>query len=187
MNEKERNIVETAIGVISRYGVRRTTMGDIASAAGISRQTLYSNYANKEEVLAAAICYSTDRTMEALEADWSAESSIADKLDAYFQHCVIAYYDMLSQMPDAEDLVTGYNTVGKAEQDKAMQRKGEVLASLLAPYKDRLAKAGMTPEDLADMVLNASSNFKYVAKDRPHLLKLIGSLRQAALSLIGKV
>ena len=45
----------------------------------------------------------------------------------------------------------------------------------------------MTPEDLADMVLNASSNFKYVAKDRPHLLKLIGSLRQAALSLIGEI
>ena len=83
--------------------------------------------------------------------------------------------------------MTGYNTVGKAEQDKAMQRKGEVLASLLEPYKDRLAKADMTPEDLADMVLNASSNFKYVAKDRPHLLKLIGSLRQAALSLIGEI
>ena len=66
----------TAIGVISRYGVRRTTMSDIATAAGISRQTLYSSYANKEEVLAAAICYSADRTMEALEADWSKDGSI---------------------------------------------------------------------------------------------------------------
>ena len=187
MNDKERNIVETAIGVISRYGVRRTTMSDIAAAAGISRQTLYSSYANKEEIFAAAIGYSTDRTMEALEADWSADGSIADKLDAYFQHCVVAYYDWLSQMPDAEDLVTGYNTIGKAEQEKAMRRKGEVLTSLLAPYESRLAEVGMTPEDLADMVLNASSNFKYVAKDREHLMKLIDSLRQAALSLIGEV
>lgn len=186
MNDKEKRILEVTIDVISRYGVRKTTMGDIASEAGISRQTLYASYAGKEEVLAAAVRYSTDKTLEALEADWRSEGTMSDKLDAYLQHCVIAYYDIISKMPDSEDLITGYNAVGMAEQEKAYQRKKDMLASILKPYEAKLSAAGSTPAEFADFFVSASANLKFTAESRDHLLSLLASLKKASLALLGQ-
>jgi hypothetical protein len=41
-------------GVLALW-LRKATMGDIAEQAGISRQTLYARYANKDEIMAAAM------------------------------------------------------------------------------------------------------------------------------------
>ena len=51
MDEKQVAIAEAAIRVISRYGVKRTTMQDIADEAGVVRQTLYNYYKKKDDVL----------------------------------------------------------------------------------------------------------------------------------------
>ena len=161
-------------------------MGDIASEAGISRQTLYASYSSKEEVLAAAVRYMTDNTHEALTTDWQTDETISDKLDTFFQHCVIDYYDILSAMPDSEDLITGYNTVGMAEQERAYDRKKDMLADLLSPYEARLAANGLTPAQFADFIVTASANLKYTAKSRDHLLNLLASLKRSSLALIGQ-
>ena len=56
----ENHIIIKAIEVVSRHGIQKTTMGDIADAAGVSRQTLYNKFANKDEVLRGAIRYTSE-------------------------------------------------------------------------------------------------------------------------------
>ena len=51
MNDKDNKILSAAYDSFIRYGVKRTTMGDVAQAAGVSRPTLYASYPNKEELL----------------------------------------------------------------------------------------------------------------------------------------
>ena len=41
--------------MFSRYGVKRTSMVDLAQEAGVSRQTLYNVFRNKDDVLRALI------------------------------------------------------------------------------------------------------------------------------------
>ena len=48
--EKDDQIIEAATSVFLRYGFRRTTMGDIAEAAGVSRPALYLRFCNKEHI-----------------------------------------------------------------------------------------------------------------------------------------
>ena len=48
MEQREVKIVDAAFRVFSRYGVKRTTMNDIAEEAGLVRQTLYTVYKNKD-------------------------------------------------------------------------------------------------------------------------------------------
>ena len=43
-------ILEAAFGVFATYGFRRTSMDDIAKAAGMSRSALYLHYRNKEDI-----------------------------------------------------------------------------------------------------------------------------------------
>jgi AcrR family transcriptional regulator len=184
MDEKKKNILQAAIDVFSRYGVRRATMGDIASAAGISRQTLYGSYSSKEDVFTAALQYAIDMTLLAIEAEWQTQTAISEKLDTYFQLAVIDYFERTSQMPDAEDLHTGFNEAGKAALEKANERKRIALEGIFAPFADRLAARGTSPSDLADLVQSSAANFKLVARNRKHLARLVKTLKQAVLTLI---
>jgi TetR/AcrR family transcriptional regulator len=44
----ERKILDAARGEFERYGVRRTTIDDIARRAGVSRRTLYRSFTSKD-------------------------------------------------------------------------------------------------------------------------------------------
>jgi len=61
-------IVEAATGVFLRYGFSRTTMGDIAGAAGISRPALYLVFPSKDDVFAAVVRH--------IDAKWHAELTL---------------------------------------------------------------------------------------------------------------
>lgn len=186
MNKKQERILDIAIDVFTRYGVRRTTMGDIAERAGISRQTLYTSYANKDDILAAAVRHAADKTMAAITCAWQSAEGIGDRLDIYFQRAVVDYFELLRQMPDADDLLTGFSESGAAVIEAAEARKAEALASQLEPYAGKLEAAGMTVTDLADFIQSSSASFKYAARDKAHLKRLLKSLKTSVLTLIGE-
>jgi len=183
MDEREKNILEAAVVVFVRYGVKRTTMNDIASEAGIARQTLYTVYANKDEVLRAAIRLHTDQALAAIEADCAAAATLADKLDSAFEHMVIRPFDMLHALPHADDIITGFNAAARDELDSAGQRFRDALADVLAPYGKRLRAAGLSPRELADVVGTAAKGFKRDAPDRKTLVALLASLKALVLAV----
>ncbi len=186
MNDKETRYIEAAIGVFSRYGVRRTTMGEIAAQAGVSRQTLYASYASKDDILAAAMRYTVDRTVEAIENEWRSTDTIGGKLDAFFQHAVIAHFEHIKNMPDANDLIAGIGAAAIAERERGDETKRRALATLFEPYKSSLKSSGTDASDLAEFVQNSAANFKYTAVDEDHLRRLLATLKSAVLSLLGE-
>ena len=48
-------ILEAAREELSAYGLRRTTLDDIAARAGVGRATLYRRFANRDTLLAALV------------------------------------------------------------------------------------------------------------------------------------
>jgi len=50
---KSQHILDAALAVFCRYGYRKTSMLDIAQAAGMSRAALYLHFKNKEDVFRA--------------------------------------------------------------------------------------------------------------------------------------
>jgi AcrR family transcriptional regulator len=56
--QKQRALLDAAIGVFARFGYRKTSMDDIARAAGVSRQGLYLLFSNKEELFRRSVEYS---------------------------------------------------------------------------------------------------------------------------------
>lgn len=49
-NNKNLDIVETALAVFFKYGYMKVSMNEIAGAAGISREGLYLYFKSKEEI-----------------------------------------------------------------------------------------------------------------------------------------
>src|ERR1700744_4149523 len=55
---RHQGVLEAALGVFARYGFRKASMDEVARAAGVSRQGLYLQFANKEELFRRAVEYS---------------------------------------------------------------------------------------------------------------------------------
>ena len=185
MSPRETEIIEAAIRVVSRYGVRRTTMADIAAETGISRQTLYASFKNKEEVLTAVIRVFSAKKLEAITTAWANLESIEEKLDAFFAIGIIPYFEQLRAMPDFGDLIGEFGKSGDAEKQKAIRQKTEALAALFEPCEDRLRQSGATAEGLAGLIVSSADSFVFTAHDRAHLDSLVNSLKLAALCQLG--
>ncbi|MGB6357080.1 MAG: helix-turn-helix domain-containing protein, partial [Steroidobacteraceae bacterium] len=70
-------LLDAAVGVFARYGFRKTSMEEVARAAGVSRQGLYLQFANKEELFRKALEHSLSSQLnEAIAALSQGEQSL---------------------------------------------------------------------------------------------------------------
>lgn len=61
-------LLDAAAAVIGRYGLRRTTMDEVARAAHCSRPTTYKHYGTREALLAAVFVREAERYLDGLAA-----------------------------------------------------------------------------------------------------------------------
>ncbi|MCH2197238.1 MAG: TetR/AcrR family transcriptional regulator [Flavobacteriales bacterium] len=60
MEEKESKIIEAAIGIFMRFGIKSVNMADIAAQLGISKKTLYKYVSDKADLVKRAMEYHCD-------------------------------------------------------------------------------------------------------------------------------
>ena len=180
-NNREDKILEAATRVFTRYGVKRTTMNDIAEEAGIVRQTLYNVFKNKDEVLCAAIRWFCDMSLAAADVELSKTNSLDEQLDILFHHFVVAAYEMIEQSPDADDVINGFNALGKEELEQAKARFSEAFETLLTPHANALQANGYEVAAMADYVTTAAKGVKGQARDKAHLLASLSTLKKTVL------
>lgn len=90
---KSGQILDAALPVFARYGFQKTTMVDIARAAGISRASLYLVFNSKEELFRAGSARAHAQTMSDVQSVLSDTGDIIDRIAAAisaFQQGLIA-------------------------------------------------------------------------------------------------
>ena len=179
-------IIEAAIGVISRYGVKRTTMSDVAAEANIVRQTLYNQYASKEDLLRAMIRHIGEQSVASIRSETKDADSLGAKLDIFFLHLVVKPYEWLQSSPDAKDIIDGFNDAARDELAKSYELHRAELRKILAPYAEPIERAGLSLGAVTDMVQTAAKGAKGSARDKRHLMNLLGSLKTMVLVLAGE-
>ena len=184
MEKKEENIIEAAFGVFSRFGVKRTTMNDIATEAKIARQTLYNAFENKDDVLRAMIRLNTKRTLAAIEAGFQGATDLGEKIDISFEHIVVIPCAMLRASPHFEELVNGFKDTSKKELEAGEKQYKKVFEELLHPYAAQIQDNGLTLPDLADCVILSTNGFKRDSKDEKHLRTLLSNLKALVLCMV---
>src|SRR6202790_21831 len=61
-------VLDAAVAVFARFGYRKASMDEVARAAGVSRQGLYLQFANKEELFRKAVEHSLNSQLNAAVA-----------------------------------------------------------------------------------------------------------------------
>jgi AcrR family transcriptional regulator len=105
MTEKLQRTLDTALGVFVRYGYRRTTMGDLADAIGVSRPALYLQFDGKEVLFAAVIEKFVDDALTRIREGVAKRKTLREKLNFAFEVWVIEPFDLASRSPNAAELV----------------------------------------------------------------------------------
>lgn len=81
-NSKQQIIVAAGI-IFERYGFKKTTMDDIAYAAGKGKSSLYYYFKNKEEVFEAVVAHEAEQLVAEINTAINTSHSAVDKLRSY--------------------------------------------------------------------------------------------------------
>lgn len=184
--DKELSYIKAAIAAFMRYGVRRATMADIATAAGVSRQTLYATFSNKDQVLEAVIDWDCRATIDRITTAWAQSPVLSDQIDAFFLFSTTEVYEKLQAIPDSHEMLLGVSEIGRDAVQRATNEKRALLATLFEQYRANLIAAGTTPEDFSDFVTSTLVGYKQTARSKAHLLGLMSTLKLLILTSVTK-
>lgn len=79
-------ILNTALNLFSRYGIRQMTMDDIARACGISKKTLYRHYENKAHLVDALVAALVEQVHADYRSKIGAAADAIEETMAVLQH-----------------------------------------------------------------------------------------------------
>lgn len=184
MDGKKRDIIEAAIRTVTRYGIKKTSMTDIAFEAGVSRQTLYSHFNNREAIWLATIEMITVDYIGLIESGVGRASSISEELEVVFEQIAVRPYDILVEAPELHDIVNGFDQASQEALKVADAKFCELIARLLGRYDVVLEKRGVTPIQLAEMIFFCCKSLKQSVKDRDRFISMVEALKKSILSMV---
>lgn len=184
MNARNQKLVTAAKSVFSRYGVSKTTMNDIAREAGVARQTLYNAYPNKEAILRAAVREFNQMTHDAVIAEWKDKTTFGDKVDVFFKHGPLTWYDAVQASPEAADLIDGMHSIASEEMLELKQEWTAIFTDLIRQHTKPGTSAHQDAEATADFLFSTSANAKYDAPDRETIVTRLAILKRAVLAMM---
>ncbi|MDO5624732.1 MAG: TetR/AcrR family transcriptional regulator [Pseudomonadota bacterium] len=169
LQARRRHIVAVCADVFLRYGYARTTMGDIAQAAGLSRPTLYAAFADKEAVFAAVIHHLVQVNLADIRQGLARHRSVARKLRYACTAWGVAGFELVRANPESKDVFD--------LSFPAVRQSHEVfeafLVELLSPH---WPADGPPLPGIAHMVGAAIKGFKALAQTSDELRQMIEDL-----------
>jgi AcrR family transcriptional regulator len=165
---RRHQIVDAAIKVFLRYGYARTTMVDIAQAAGLTRPTLYASFPEKESIFSAVVATMVAAKMaeirEGLQQHRNFEAKLRFACDAWAGDG----YDLVRNHPDAADMFDlGFRSVCDGYDGFT-----ELLAEILAEPVQR-SNLKLSGTEIATTIVYALRGFKDRAQSSDEMRDMI--------------
>jgi AcrR family transcriptional regulator len=148
-------ILDAAFGRFASYGFRRTSMADIAAAAGVSRAALYLQFRNKEAIFRALSDALHDAALRGAEAALAAEAPLAERLRLAVEAKSLRFVEIAYGSPHGGELLDESNRLcGDLPADAG--RRFQVMLARVFRAAARageidLGTAGLTPAAAAEL------------------------------------
>ncbi len=112
------SIVQAAENLFQRWGIRKTTMEDIAREAGKGKSTLYYYFKNKEDVLDEVAEVQIIRIFGRIESEIGAKNTAREKLLTYFR----SMFQEIRRALTLFEIATGEIQADRTLIDRTMHR-----------------------------------------------------------------
>jgi TetR/AcrR family transcriptional regulator of autoinduction and epiphytic fitness len=165
-DSKRSRILEAALDTFIRFGFRKTSMEEVARAAGLSRQGLYLHYATKEELFRASVRHLLESGLaavaEELGGGGALEARLVGALDAWVGRFVGMHGENMSDLYEATQQLVGSMLADHDEQFGAALTRAMRASGLAGAYK----AVGIGPRQLAETLYATARGFKHSCATR---------------------
>lgn len=165
-------MLDAAVAVFARFGFRKTSMDEVARAAGVSRQGLYLQFANKEELFRKALVHTLNQQLNAAiaalqRADDSLELRLIAACDAWSGRFVG------SLGADAADFMCASTSLAGTTLSLYETQFETAVAGAIAnsPLAGVCGSVGLRPADLARALHATARGLKQCSASREEFLK----------------
>ncbi len=121
-------VLQAALTLFGRQGLRRTSMADVAAEAGISRATLYLRFSDKQAVSKAIAGWLVERALAAAQAAWQPAASLADNLEATILAKDLMFFRLLHASPHGAALLAAESDLARTHGQELDERFKVLLA-----------------------------------------------------------
>jgi AcrR family transcriptional regulator len=164
-------VLDAAVAVFARFGFRKASMDEVARAAGVSRQGLYLQFANKEELFRKTLENSLNNQLNAAVAALARQDGLEVRIIAACDAWSGRFVGSLGS--DAADLMCASTSLAgttlthyEAEFELALAR-----AIADSPLNDFCTTAGLSPADLARTLHATARGLKQSSATREEFVK----------------
>ncbi|MBL0374760.1 TetR/AcrR family transcriptional regulator [Rhizobium sp. KVB221] len=162
-SERRAVILDSAFKLFLAYGFRRTTMGDIAAAAGISRPALYLEFKNKADIYREGLMTFVGNTFREVDLLLAKDGPLVERIKDALSAALVIPMRAVAQSPHgaelfeikhelADDVGHDWNLVLAGSLEKT-------LASAVA-QEQLLLPDGATAADLARLLATCADGIK---------------------------
>jgi AcrR family transcriptional regulator len=164
-------VLDAAVAVFARFGYRKASMDEVARAAGVSRQGLYLQFANKEELFRKTLEHSLNNQLNAAVAALARQDGLEVRIIAACDAWSGRFVGSLGS--DAADLMCASTSLAgttlthyEAEFELALAR-----AIADSPLNGFCTTAGLSPADLARTLHATARGLKQSSATREEFVK----------------
>jgi AcrR family transcriptional regulator len=169
---RREGVLDAAVGVFARYGYRKTSMDEVARAAGVSRQGLYLQFADKEALFRTAVEHKLARQLSAaLLALSNPQHDLESRLIAA---CVEwAGHSIGALGGDAADLMCASTSLAGSTLADYHGRFEKALATSVAesPLLTFCNASSITPADVATALHATARGLKHSCQSRSEFVQ----------------
>ncbi len=173
--KKRENVLAAARQVFLRYGYKRSTMGDIATEAHMSRPALYVVFPSKEDIFGAVMEQLFGEMLATIRSGIAKRTTEHDKLIFAFDVWAIQPFKGVQASPDAKDVLESSYAFAHAITSKAVADFERILVSILEPLTAQ-AQLTISLDRMAHILTAAVAGFKESASSVKQLQQMIEGL-----------
>lgn len=157
---KRAAILDAAVAQFSHYGFRRTSMEEVANAAGVAKGTVYLYVRNKQELFREVCTHVADSFLSRAEEARARGDALGDTVREVLEAKFVFLYELVHSSPHATEIIASKNHVAAEVFVTANRRYLELLADVLeqAEVSGTLALAarGMSAAEAAGLLIRCA-------------------------------
>lgn len=161
---KQIAVIDAAATVFAQYGFRRTTMNDIAQAAGISRPSLYLMFKNKEHLFHELSAYRINLALKETRAVLAGNGNVRDRFVEGLAVFEKTYTEPVANSPHGEELTDVNMSLAADVMTKGHASLVNALAKLLSDAEKEgevsFEKVAMSAKAFVELLLASVKGIK---------------------------
>ncbi len=176
------HVFQKALQVFVRYGYRKTSMEDVARAAGVSRQTLYVNFRTKASLFRGMVEQVLHDALGRAQGEFNDPARpVQERLLSGFDEWCGVFVDSVLRSPhsheilEAGDTITG-DLIASYEADFALALESTLTSAMTKTSTNER----LEPKRIVDVLVQTSTSVKYNDIDREQYLALMSTAIEMA-------